>query len=178
MLTNKFLYTLNKDQFNYNIHRKVPIKFIDAITTSKDVKNPEVLVHFSNDYDERYNAKEHRVNIKYVLFKLLTAANVQFKIFDVPEKKLSNYATTKKDHEKKKYKRPAGVHLNPSFTPSKLFTLIQGSTTEPMYEKECVEDLQQMMADAKVATLPTDVPGEDTKEEIKSHIEKLTLQIE
>jgi|LakMenEpi03Aug12_release.lakeMendotaPanAssembly.Ray.scaffolds.fasta_scaffold717868_2 hypothetical protein len=46
-----------------------------------------------------------------------------------------------------------------------------------MYEKECVEDLQQMMADAKVVTLPIDVPLQD-KEEIKSHIEKLTLQIE
>ena len=129
MLTNKFLYTLGKDQFNYNIHRKVPFKFIDAITTSKDVKNPEILVHFSNDYDERYSAKDHRVNIKNVLFKLLTAANVHFKIFEVPEKKLSNYTTTKKDHEKKKYKRPPAVHLNASYTPSKLFTLIQGSTT-------------------------------------------------
>ena len=46
-----------------------------------------------------------------------------------------------------------------------------------MYEKECVEDLQQMMADAKVVSLPADVPAED-KEEIKSHIEKLALQIE
>jgi len=46
------------------------------------------------------------MNIKRVLSNLLKCSNIDVKVFEVPEKKLSNYVTSKKDHEKGKYKRP------------------------------------------------------------------------
>ena len=63
LITNKNLFTLDFGPYNYNVHRKVDIKGVEAITTSKQVTTNELVIHFSGDYDERYECGEHRRNI-------------------------------------------------------------------------------------------------------------------
>lgn len=107
MLTNKHIFTMSQGQFNFNVNRKAPILNIDAITVSSDPKCDELIIHSKNDIDNRYRCGLNKMNIKRVLSNLLKCRNVDVKVFEVPEKKLSNYVTSKKDHEKGKYKRPS-----------------------------------------------------------------------
>ena len=56
LVTSKHLLTLDFGTHNYNIHRRVNINLIEAITTSKVEETSEVVLHFTGDYDERYDA--------------------------------------------------------------------------------------------------------------------------
>jgi hypothetical protein len=107
ILTNKNIFTMSQGQFNFNINRKASILNVDAITVSKDPKCDELVIHSKNDIDNRYRCGKNIINIKRVLSNLLKCSNIDVKVFEVPEKKLSNYVTSKKDHEKGKYKRPS-----------------------------------------------------------------------
>ena len=73
---------------------------------SKDVKNVELLIHFKKDYDERYCCKSHKANLRQVFVNILLALKNEFKVYEVPETKLSKYATSKSDSDKDKHKRP------------------------------------------------------------------------
>lgn len=85
-------------------------------------------------------------------------------IFEVPEKKLSNYTTTKKDHEKSKHKRPPAVFAISGYNATKWYGKTSDAVAEPKYEKACIEDCKQMIEDSK-AGLST-----AAAEEIKAHI--------
>jgi hypothetical protein len=81
LVTNKHLFTLDYGPFNYNVHRKVTLDKIDGFTMSRDPKCDEILVHFTQDYDERYSCKQHKRNIKHVLLKILQVRKVTFKCY-------------------------------------------------------------------------------------------------
>ena len=106
LITNFYLVTLDFGPFNYNLHRKVPIESIDACVTSKLSTCSELVVHFKDDYDERYLAKKHARNIVRILQRIMTVRGLMFKVYTVPDKKLRNYATTKDEAAKGKDKRP------------------------------------------------------------------------
>ena len=65
------------------------------------------------DYDERYDAGEHLRNIICLLKQLLKVNGNTFKTYEVPDKKLRKYNTTKKDAMKGKYLRPDEKWLVP-----------------------------------------------------------------
>lgn len=150
LITNKYIYTMSQGQFNFNINRKASVLNIDGITASKDIKCDELIIHSKEDYDCRYRCGPSKINIKRVLSNILKASNVDVKVFEVPEKKLSNYVTSKKDHQKGKYKRPAPAHIvNYLVSDQFQFTLIPGQTEGPQYYKECVADFNTMVSTNK-----------------------------
>ena len=71
LITNKHLFTLDFAEYNYHIHRKAPVRMIEAFTTSKKETTKEIVIHFIGDYDERYETGDHLGNIQSVLKKLL-----------------------------------------------------------------------------------------------------------
>ena len=92
--------------FNYYIHRKISLRKLDGFTKSEYKNNTEIVLHFKDDYDERYRCGKHFRNIQKILIKLLTITSIHFKFYNVPDKKLSKYTTVKKDAEKGKMRRP------------------------------------------------------------------------
>lgn len=106
ILTSKHVLTLDFGPYNYNIHRRVPIALIEAFTKSKVPATSELVIHFMGDYDERYDTGKHLRNITSILKQLLKAQGTSFKCYEVPEKKLRKYNTTKKEASKGKYCRP------------------------------------------------------------------------
>ena len=100
------MITLDLGPFNYNVHRKVEIRLIESFTTSKKPTTTEIVIHFIGDYDERYEASKHIRNIPCVLKKLLKMQGIQFKCYEVPDKKLRKYNTTKSEVKKGKFCRP------------------------------------------------------------------------
>jgi hypothetical protein len=108
MITNKFIYTMSQGQFNYNINRKAPVLKVDAITLSKDLKVMELVIHSKDDFDNRYRATpDHKTNLRRVLGMILKVSNKDVKVYEVPEKKLSSYVTSKSDFKKGNHKRPS-----------------------------------------------------------------------
>ena len=99
-MTNKHIFTLDLGTHNYNVHRKVCINLIEAITTSKVASTTEVVFHFTGDYDERYDAGKHYSSLIFVVKSILTALGNQYKVYDVPEKKLRKYNTSKREARK------------------------------------------------------------------------------
>lgn len=108
MITNKNIYTMSKGQFNYTINRKAPVLKVDGVTLSKDPKVQELVIHSQDDFDNRYRCiGDHKTNLRRVLGMLLKVSNRDIKVYEVPEKKLSSYVTTKSDFKKGNHKRPS-----------------------------------------------------------------------
>lgn len=106
LVTTRHLLTLDFGPFNYNVHRKVPINLVEAITSSKITKTHELVLHFVGDYDERYDAGHHLKNLINIVRKILKANGQTWKRYIVPDKKLRKFNTTKKDARKGKFLRP------------------------------------------------------------------------
>lgn len=113
LVTNKHLFTLDFGPYNYNVHRKVQIRLIDAVTTSKKAGINEMVLHFMGDYDERYECGDHRRNVVCLIVKLLKTFGNTIKRYEVPDKKLRKYNTTKKEANKGKFIRPDEKWLVP-----------------------------------------------------------------
>ena len=67
MVTNKNLYMMTPTKGKFNFNRKVSLELLGGITESIDERNPEVILHISQDYDERLNVGEHRAHIVRIL---------------------------------------------------------------------------------------------------------------
>lgn len=120
---------------------------VDGITVSKDPKCDELIIHSKEDFDCRYRCGPNKTNIERVLSNILKTSNVPVKVFEVPEKKLSNYVTSKKDAQKGKYKRPSPVHIvNYLVSDQFQFAAIPGAVESPQYYKECVADFNTMVS--------------------------------
>ena len=115
LITNKHLFTLGFAENNYHVHRKTLVEKIDSFTTSTKKTTKELVIHFEGDYDERYEAGEHLENIQNVIKKFMTISSFPFKTFQVPDKKLRKYNTSKKEAKKGKYCRPIEKWLVPNF---------------------------------------------------------------
>ena len=100
------MLTLDFGPYRYNLHRKTDINAIDAFTVSKDPLNKELVIHVNNSYDDRMNCLEHKNNIWKVLVQLKMANKSDFLQYNVPQKKLRAFATTKNQAKNGKYIRP------------------------------------------------------------------------
>ena len=76
------------------------MKRLEGFTKSQYKGITELVLHFVGDYDERYKCGKHFRNLEKLLLKLLTIFKIDFKYFQVPDKKLKKYTTVKKDVEK------------------------------------------------------------------------------
>ena len=86
------------------IHYKCTVRY----AVSKDPKALEIVIHQKGEYDSRYRCTgEHKNNIKRVLAMIAKVQNCEIKVFEVPEKKLSSFETSKSDSKKCKFKRPS-----------------------------------------------------------------------
>ena len=74
-----------------------------------------MVLHFTGDYDERYEAGDHIRNLESVLKRVLKELGNTFKTYRVPDKKLRKYNTTKKDATKGKFLRPDVKWLIPEY---------------------------------------------------------------
>ena len=106
MITSRHIITLTFGPFNYNIHRKIALQQLEGYTKSQYKGITEMVLHFKGDYDERYKCGKHYRNIEKILLKLLTIFNINFKFFQVPDKKLKKFTTVKTDVKKGVFKRP------------------------------------------------------------------------
>ena len=113
LITNKHLITLDFGPYNYNVHRKAQVRLIEAFTTSKKPTTTEIVIHFMGDYDERYEAGSHIKNIPCVLKRMMKDAGATYKRYEVPDKKLRKYNTSKREAEKGKFCRPDEKWLVP-----------------------------------------------------------------
>ena len=75
-----------------------------------------MVLHFTGDYDERYEAGDHLRNLESVLKRVLKELGNTFKTYRVPDKKLRKYNTTKKDATKGKFLRPDDKWLIPEYS--------------------------------------------------------------
>ena len=66
----------------------------------------EVVFHFTGDYDERYDAGQHQEPLIYIVSSILRALGNEYKVYQVPDKKLRKYNTTKNEAKKLKFCRP------------------------------------------------------------------------
>jgi len=68
-----------------------------GFTVSKDDRSCELVIHVTEDYDERYHfdSIEQRKNILNLMFNLITAEKIICTFYRVPEAKLRKYSTTK-----------------------------------------------------------------------------------
>jgi len=84
------------------------ISKINGLTISKDEESLEIIIHVSEDYDERYNcfSAEHRKNMINLILCLLKIKDRNCTVYKVSEAKLRKYTTLKSDKEKKSFKRP------------------------------------------------------------------------
>jgi hypothetical protein len=104
LLTSEALITLEQGPHNYIEHRKVAMSKIAGFTISSDSSSQELVLHISDDYDERYNCETagHKLNLINVVESLVK----DYLWYIVPDKKLRKYATTKKDASAMQVKRP------------------------------------------------------------------------
>ena len=81
MVTNKHIFTLDFGTHNYNVHRRANLNLVEAITTSKHSGKTELVLHFTGDHDERYDAGDHQDSLIFVTKSLLKALGNEYKVF-------------------------------------------------------------------------------------------------
>ena len=152
LITNKHLYTLDFAEYNYRVHRKALVRMIESFTTSTKATTKELVVHFMGDYDERYEAGEHLENIQNVIKKFMTISTFPFKSFEVPDKKLRKYNTSKKEAAKGKFCRPDEKWLVPDFDlPNFKYSLVTSQYRPTM----------NIANDFSESRVPTEADGND-----------------
>ena len=82
------------------------MRLIESFTTSKAPTTTEIVIHFLGDYDERYEAGDHIRNIPSVLKRMMKDNGASYKCYEVPDKKLRKYNTSKREAKKGKFCRP------------------------------------------------------------------------
>lgn len=108
MVSNNHLLTLEQGPNNFIEHRKVPISLVNGFTLSQDSYAHELVIHCSQDHDERFNCvtAAHKANLINVIEYILRTIEREYIWYSVPDKKLRRYTTQKSDKEKEKWIRP------------------------------------------------------------------------
>ena len=99
LLTDKAIYNLKKT----SLKRRIDYKKIEGITVSK--LSDEFVIHCSDeDYDYHFVSSRKKMIIEIIskFYKLIN--DIDFDLFEVDEKSLNEYVTTKKDKKKQKTK--------------------------------------------------------------------------
>ena len=98
----------------YVEHRRVSVKDIYGLILSADTTIFECIILIRNSYSERFNLLSVSTKSKLLdsLEQLLQARRQKYLWYEVPDKRLTRFCTTKKDDaEKGDFKRPGDIYL-------------------------------------------------------------------
>ena len=99
---------MTPEKGKFSINRQISLEKLDGITESTDMRNPELVLHFYEDHDERLIVTGNRHHIVRLLLMVTEGIGrtENFGWWRVPIKKLTPYRTLKPDVVKSIYRRP------------------------------------------------------------------------
>ena len=95
IITDKAIYNLKK----LSLKRRIDLKTLIGITISKN--SEEFVIHCKNiDYDYHYSSPRRKIIIEIISKNYEINVEQEIKLFELPDKNLNEYVTSKEEKEK------------------------------------------------------------------------------